>query len=108
MPLSCKICKMNNEQEYNNCGYIDSSLHNPNKFYDFSLYKNPNFGVTECPVYYYNEYIYLYEIYNLIKASSLNLMKEPFMIRFIYKIFSEVIELQIKKNNDDYKRKNKR
>ena len=98
---------MNNEQSQLACGYIPKS-DRQDKFYEFELYNDPNFGVDICPVWYYNEFNYLYETYNLIKNSSINLIEQPFMIRYIFTIFNDVIELQIKKNNDDWKRKNKK
>ena len=102
----CKSCKSAGEQSWNQCGYIEEDKRRDNKI-DFPALKNPHFTISVCPVWYYNEYEYLYDLYNLIKDSALNLLDLPFSKRFIYKTFKYHLSLRQEYERKKQERKKK-
>jgi len=102
MKRTCKICKKNNEQKYNACGYIPKSERRQ-VFVDFPLYNEPEFGVDICPVWFYNTYEYIYKIFNLLKAGA-NVIQYNWHYRFLYATIENYKGL---KAEDEYNKRGK-
>ena len=83
MPRTCAMCKAENAQWENSCGYLPKDQRREDKI-DFPALKSPNITVDKCPVYYFNKYRYLYDWYNKIELSRPDISNFSLSKRVVY------------------------
>lgn len=93
---NCKTCKLNRNQNEYNCGYIyTEETCNKDITFEFPELNDLSYYINICPVWYYNEYEYIYSTLNLYRESTKDLTSLPFGIRTGVRIADNYIE-QIK------------
>ena len=93
MDRNCLSCKRSGAQAWNVCGYIPTSERRK-KLIDFPALRNPDLTVNACPVYFYNKGRYLYDWFNTVKDSTLDLRTLSLGERVVYKEFKNYINLR--------------
>lgn len=101
MNRNCTSCKKNKLQIEYDCPYINNE---PELFYDFRYYNEPEYGVKGCPVYYKNENTSFFSLYNYIENGLVKKHNLTYIRRIIYNTFKEFIDVkQTYKNKHDKK-----
>lgn len=93
MERSCNVCKKNKTESEFGCPYLGLEK---NYFYDFPLYGNPKFGLHGCPVYYLNEYNFIFDIFKKIDRGLIDKNILRWRWRYIFEVIEDFKDLELK------------
>lgn len=91
MKRDCDSCHKNNTEEEFGCPYIQKE---PQVFYDFPLYGDPEFGIYGCPIYYKREDTEIMKLYSDIADGLIAKDKLYYNGRIIYRAISGYFQLE--------------